>query len=392
MNATYRAIQEKKKEMDFLATESETLVKLVGAARDKGMKVQNDMQELKNVSLEITKIFSEKGLILDQKSISDIPLKFNTCVGIDGSFQLVGGAGGVWYSPISVVRILFDDLKSQPVVDVFWADIVEIEEWSRKSTVPPSDDDQNQEANQDFRANKPNYIAANYMLGHETKAIFNWGTRYTKSFVLLDGPIVDPPVFSIGGSEYIEERCNAIKECLKHSIVVGCAKRNRDRFFLDKLAKELSSEEVSKLTRFPIDQYLMAYVFANIRSGGYQDPLFTTHIDVSESNPVYRAYKKNGINIWSVFYQKGLMSQILRLDIPVPEDVIEESAIREQVLFAVKAVNEWTLPGHDYPVPVFLAHEKCNIREGCAEVLYEEIMTGSRTADPSNQAILSWLR
>ena len=85
-------------------------------------------------------------------------------------------------------------------------------------------------------------------------------------------------------------------------------------------------------------------------------------------------------------------SPVLRLDIPLLNPPEDNSKTDETVLQAVKATNIWTYPGQDYPLPVILAHEKCNIREGCAQVLYEEIITKSRTVDPYNQLILTQLR
>jgi hypothetical protein len=145
--------------------------------------------------------------------------------------------------------------------------------------------------------------------------------------------------------------------------------------------------------QFPCDQYLIAHVFAQIRSKGYYGPLFTRWIDVSDSIDVYKAYKEEGVYIICLFFQKEIRSQVLRIDIPLLQPPSEDTAkVDAEVMHIVKAVNEWTYPGQDYPVPVFLAHNKCNIREGCAQVLYEEIMTRSRTTVQSDQIILTWLR
>jgi hypothetical protein len=34
----------------------------------------------------------------------------------------------------------------------------------------------------------------------------------------------------------------------------------------------------------------------------------------------------------------------------------------------------WILPGMDEPLPIILAHNKCNVRRGTAETIYYEIM------------------
>ncbi len=368
----YQDILEFRKRMEFNMTESETLVKLVEDAGQKGEKVQKDMERLGRISQEIAKKFSETGLLYDQRLIENVTPRHNAAVGIDGSFQLVGGAGGKWYAPISVARILFPNgIKEQPVVDIFWAGIEEIDE---------KDDP------------KPNIVATIKMLSGESKAILNWGSLNRESYVFIDGPIVDPPVFSYAGKDYIKDRCQALRTCLEKCILIGCVKRSRDNFFIQHLS-DSSSFKKEHLSEFPSDQYLIAYVFSAERRRNYDGPLFTKWIDVSNLPPVYSYYKEQGISVYSLFFQKGMMSQILRLDVPFTESMLtDKSKVDQVMLHAAKAASDWTYPGHDYPLPVVLAHDKCNIREGCAEVLYEEILTRSRTTDPRNQIVLSQLR
>ncbi len=370
----YQDIIELKKRMEFKMTEPETLVKLVKDAQNKGEKMQKDMERLRNMASKLTKLFQDKGLIFTESVLKTIQLKHKCAVGIDGSFQLIGGAGGKWYAPISVARIIFEEgFGTQPSVDIFWASIEEIEELENY---------------------EPNRVASVMMLSGETKAILNWGTLNKEAYVFIDGPIVDPPIVSYGGKEYIKDRCEGIKKCIEKSIAIGCVKRFRDKFYIEYL-KNLISEESEKeyLNHFPSDQHLIAYVFAQVRSQGYYGPLFTKWIDISASNPVYELYKTEGVYVVSLFFQKEVRSQILRLDVPFLEPPTENAEkIGNEIAHIVKAVNEWTYPGQDFPLPVLLAHNKCNIREGCAEVLYEEIMTRSRTTDPRNQTILTWIR
>jgi hypothetical protein len=89
-----------------------------------------------------------------------------------------------WYTPLSVARIIFENgFGTQPIVDIFWAGIEEIEE-----------------AEEWY----PNKVASVMMLSGETKAILNWGTSNKEAYVFIDGPIVDPPTISYGGKEYIK--------------------------------------------------------------------------------------------------------------------------------------------------------------------------------------------
>jgi len=369
----YKELLEFKKRVDFNLTEPEVLVKLIEDARKKGEKVQKDMERLRRISHEIVNVLTGKGIILRGESLEKIKLHHKRVVGIDGSFQLVGGSGGKWYAPISVARIIFEDgVGSQPHVDIFWAGVHEIDE-----TDYPD----------------PKSAASLMMLSAESKAILNWGTLNKPSFVFIDGPIVDPPVMSVRGEDYIKNRCEGIKKCLEKSIVIGCVKRSRDRFYVRRLENLLSNTSAKDhLSQFLTDQHLMVYIFAHARAKKYFGPIFTKWIDISSANTTYKLYKKYGIYITCLFFQKNMTSPVLRLDIPLLNPPEDNSKTDETVLQAVKATNIWTYPGQDYPLPVILAHEKCNIREGCAQVLYEEIITKSRTVDPYNQLILTQLR
>jgi len=359
--------------MDFNLTEPEVLIKLIEEACSKGEKMQKDMQRLQSISSKITNILKKKGFILREDILKQIKLYHKRVVGIDGSFQLTGGAGGKWYAPISVARIIFENgFDSQPFVDIFWAGIQEINE----SDYP-----------------EPKNIASIMMLTAESKAILNWGTLNKPSFVFIDGPIVDPPIMSIGGEDYIKDRCEGIKKCLEKSIVIGCVKRSRDRFYIKYLENFIFDTSIKNcLNQFLTDQHLMAYIFANVRSKEYFGPLFTKWIDISSVNRIYELYKKHGIYITCLFFQKSITSPVLRLDIPFLTPPENNSNTAETILQAIKATDVWTYPGQDYPLPVIIAHEKCNIREGCAQILYEEIITKSRTIDPYNQLILTQLR
>lgn len=368
----YEELLELKKRVDFNLTEPEVLIKLVEDARKKGEKAQKDMIRLRQISKTVAKILLEKGIVFNEKSLNQVDLRYDCVVGIDGSFQLTGGLGGIWYAPISVARVMFEKgIKGPPLVDVFWAEISEIIEKDNP---------------------EPRITASLKMLTAESKAILNWGTQNKPSFVFIDGPIVDPPKI-VPNEDYIRYRCEGIKKCLEKSIVIGCVKRSRERFYIQYLENILSDNlEKEYLNQFLTDQHLMAYVFANVRSGQYLGPVFTKWIDISSVERVYEIYKKYGVYVICLFFQKDITSPVLRLDIPFtnpPEDNIETAEI---VLQAIRATDVWTYPGQDYPLPVILAHEKCNIREGCAQVLYEEIITKSSTVDPYNQLILTQLR
>ncbi len=258
----------------------------------------------------------------------------------------------VWYSPISVARVIFENgLGSQPKVDIFWAGIEEIQESNLK----------------------PEFEAAIKMLTGETKAIMDWGASRQPAFAFIDGPIVDPPAYS--NDVYVEYRTDALKTCLRDSKLIGCVKRSRDSFYIEEL-KKMKGLNKNSLERFPSDQHLMAYIFGHLRYKGYKGPIFTQLIEISGCKFINN-YASKGLRLFC--FQNHVSTQVLRVDFALPTSF---DRIDGYLQVIAKAVQEWTYPGQDYPLPVFLAHNKCNIREGCAEVLYDEIMTRSKCSDP----------
>lgn len=371
---SYRDIVDLKDRMDFEMTAEETLVKLVYDAKDKANKMREDLKRFRESASKLANVMLEEGLIFTDSELEAVQPKYNCAVGIDGSFQIVGGLGGKWYAPISVARIIYEKgLEKQPKVDVFWAHIQDID------------------APDEYEAKK---AASIQMLSCETKAILNWGVNHKESYVFIDGPIVDPPVMNGYNFDenYISDRCEAIRRCLENSSVIGCVKRTRDKFYIDYLKNRISVQFEKERLDFPSDQHLIAHVFANIRrSKGYYGPLFTKLIDISTVDPTYEQYANKNIFVGCLFFQKDLRSQILRIDIPFLYSPVSDQA-QSEALHIIKAIDGWTYPGHGLPVPVLLAHEKCNIREGCAKILYEEIMTGSMATDPVDQLTLLWMR
>ncbi|MDT7886510.1 MAG: DNA double-strand break repair nuclease NurA [Thermoproteota archaeon] len=372
----YQDISELIKRIEFNLTEPQVLVKLINDARLKGEKLQKDMGRFWRIAEEIANILEEREFILLRNNLDQIKLHNNYIVGIDGSYQLEGGFGGKWFAPISIARILFENEMSEQLkvrVD-FWAWIEEIDETDHSI---------------------PENVARLKMLYGESTAILDWGNSKLPSFVFIDGPIADPPVLNIGGTVYINFRCDGLKRCLEKSTIVGCVKRSRDKFYIKYLEEVLcDTSEKDNLSQFLTDQYLMLNIFAHIRkTKNHFGPVFTKWIDISSVNETYESYKKNDIHIICLFFQKNMYSPVIRLDIPLlnsPNSNPEKT--NEIVLQAIKAVDSWTYPGQDYPLPIILAHDKCNIRKGCAEILYEEIITRSRSADPITQLILTQLR
>lgn len=361
-----------KMQMDFNKTAAEIITKLVNNAIVKGNKVKKKNEQIFQHTEKVFKEMEEiEDILYTEDDFIDKNFQNHCAIGIDGSHYPVGGIGGKWYVPYAIVRILYKNgIKKQPIVDVYDAGIDAIKE----------QDDYNIKG-----------AASRRMLVRETAALDDWANKKEKSLIFIDGPIIDPPSYK--GKDYVTYRCNAVKNALKNSILVGCVKKSRDKFFIKEYEKKLGNK--IKLDIFPSDQHLFAYLFSHYRNKEYDDffskkyegPLFSN--PVSPLDPTFEIYKKHGIHIYSIFFQKSIDSKILRLDIPLNKEKLKYS--KQISMKVAKITSDWFYPKQYIPIPVELAHQKCTINESTAQVLYEEIITRAHI-DPSYQIILNQLR
>jgi hypothetical protein len=357
---------------EFDKTEAETLQQLVERAVQKGNNVQHELRALAKAATLLAEKVSNAGLIL-QRPMPAPQTRVPLMTGIDGSCQQVGGFGGKWYVPIScaIVKALKGSLAELDVEVV--ADIEEVQQ------------EEFQSVGKD---------AARMMMTVETKAITSWAKRAPEqSYVLLDGPVVDPP--SEKSPEYVNLRCAALKACLARDItVVGCVKRSFDLTFRKHAANVLGNTDphlAGLLSQFPTDSHLLVFLLSvlarNASSGIY---LHTTALPI-ETNPITEQYYGHGLRVFFAHLQRDIGTSVLRVEVVVPMSM-NETAIPSFMSSVLDICVQATYPGHYIPLPVQMAHDKCNIREGCAEVLFDEIMTRARASDPVEQIVLTKLR
>ena len=363
-------IYETLKRYEFNKTEPETLRELVKSALKKGNLVRERMGKLKGLVEEIKEILERENLLWEiDITDDDYALYKNICaVGIDGSFQCVGGIGGIWYTPISCARIDFEEGLGNPPKASVTAGIEDIDQHKYP----------NVEAEASVR-----------MLLVETKAINEWASKVDvnkRNVIFIDGPIVDPPYYS--QEKYVKYRCDTISQCIeKNILLIGCVKRVFGKPFINYVTNKLLKDDVEKnrLGQFTSDIHLISYVFTKLYFSGIKGALATSPVDVSDEDDVHKAYLKKGIRIFSVFMQRNAFSNPIRLDIPQKLDFPED--IKQMAEKAVKMTCVWSYPGYDIPLPVVLAHNKCTVRKGCAEVLYEEIITRAASPDPYDNVV-----
>lgn len=361
-------IYETLRRYEFNKTEPETLRELVKSALKKGDLVRERMGKLKESIEEIKKIFKREHLFLEihLSDMDYVSYRKMCAVGIDGSFQCVGGIGGIWYTPISCARIVFENGIESPPQASITAEIEEI--------------DQHKYSNIEAEASVR-------MLLVETKAINEWvSISKSNSVIFVDGPLVDPPYYL--DKNYVKYRCDAISRCLKKDILlIGCVKRIFGKPFINYVTHKILSDEGEKnrLKQFTSDIHLINYLFTKLYLSGLKGTLYTSPVDISEEDEVHRAYLKNGIRIFSVFMQKDAFSSPIRIDIPQEIEVSTDVVLLVEKV--VKIVCAWTYPGYDIPLPIVLAHNKCTVRKGCAEVLYDEIITRAASPDPYDNIV-----
>jgi len=359
------SVEDVYKRYEFNKTEPETLMGLIKQAIDTGDGVRDELKRFREITGKVVRLLEKKNVfrVLDPSKIEDLDSFRNICaVGIDGSLQPVEGFGGYWFVPTSCARVTFDKgPNSATKVDVS-ANIEKIKE-------------------HDYYGVGGEAVLR--MMKSETKAIMDWAERHNiseKSVLFIDGPIVDPP--NVVDKDYVKYRCKALAKCIKKNIlVIGCVKRMKASLLLDFIEKNILSREADKdlIRRFAWDLHLVTAIFSKLVIEGVQGVLSSIPISASDVGVVQRVYRDQGIFVNSLYMQKDAGSRPIRVDFPTLKDYGENvDALAERI---VKTVYAWSYPGMDIPLPVFLAHNKCEVRKGCADVLYDEIITRSKSKD-----------
>ncbi|MEM3610162.1 MAG: DNA double-strand break repair nuclease NurA [Candidatus Anstonellales archaeon] len=362
-------IYERLKKYEFNKTEPETLRELVRSALIKGDIAKKRIEKFRSTINEVEQIFKSKGLIrrLNIRDEEVLEYKRARTMGIDGSFQYVGGFGGIWYVPISCAVITFEENSKHPSVRIA-AEIEEINE------------------NQ-----YPNVLmeASIRMLEVERKAIDECLLRIGKDkskIIFIDGPIVDPPSYS--EENYVKRRCETFLHCIeKEVLTIGCVKKPSGKFLINYISHKILENEFEKdlVNQFISDVHLLGCLFTKLYLNDSNGILVSTPFEIGNEDYFYQMYLNNGVRIFSVFMQKDPISRPIRLDIP--QKINFSNNIELLIEKAVKATFAWLYPGSNIPLPIALAHNKCNVRKGCAKVLYEEIITRVSSPDPFDNII-----
>lgn len=371
---SYKKVKDNLKQMEYNLTEPEILSKLTSKAMTLGNEFLKDTQKKSKNSNSIIQLLldKEKNNEMDKWYFDNkmenkrYTEEFEELIGLDGSVQVISEDTRNCFFLFSAAAIVLNPCEPSEVIDkIITADI-------RRDQIG-------------FKES-PGFIAALHMLSCETTLLNVLLKREKQAIIMLDGPLIDPPNYL--DEDYIIQRTNIVKRHLNRgNLILGCVKRVADRYYIRYLSKKF---DVSKADSFSNDYFLITHILTNLRhkTKNFESSISTGWIDISDEDNATKKYKDNDIYLICFFSQKEVMSKIIRIDIPINFDPIKEidktNKIYNKARFFIE--NYW-YKGQDYPLPVFLAHQKCNIRQGAAEVLYEEIITRGGNIDSKTMII-----
>jgi hypothetical protein len=357
---------------EFNKTEPETLTQLVKSAIEKGTDTRSSIANLSRKAIKVMNILKREDFIKQSTISEDEKNKFNHLYanGIDGSVQVVGGLGGIWHAPTSCAIITFEEgILSRPKItveahieDIFERDPIKVQSESIRR-----------------------------MMWAESKAIKRCAQtipRDRRTVVFLDGPIIDPPFCT--EEKFVDFRCEALKECLDKGVTtIGIVKRVIGRLFIDHIIFYLlkNEEEKKLIDDMFSDMNLSCHIFTRMASDCKRSVIHTEPINMvqAKENEVAIIYQKHGVEVVTLLMQKDFCSRPIRVDIAIKKG--SDVDLRTIAMEAIKMIYFWSPPGSILPIPIMLAHDKSNIRKGCAEVLYSEIMTRLASSDTTDNMI-----
>ncbi|MHA1344213.1 MAG: DNA double-strand break repair nuclease NurA, partial [Promethearchaeota archaeon] len=305
-------------------------------------------------------------------------LKIKDVIAIDGSSNIGGQLSGKFMCLYSVVQIhlFIDHLNNIIPSEYYWGDMKIID------------------ALDESEIKKKLEVI---MLEKETEAYKNSMELFddinrTRKIIFIDGPIIDPPAYN--DKKYVKFRCDIIKRLLaKNILLIGCVKRIYGNAFCDYIKNIILDDKLKeKISLYLNDSYLISSLIADHRKqnnihGGIITDFYENNTIMNE---VLKQYYKYGIQIKSLFFQNSTRHNLIRVDIPF----IRMDNINMSEIFEILKTNlvEWSYPGIDIPYPVYLAHEFSKIRNGCAQKIYDDIISRNLSNKPVGQLLINMLK
>jgi len=340
----------------------ELVIKLINEIQDKSFMIYEEIRSLyRMIFRQIDQIRGR--IILCEPPEQEICVPI---VGVDGSLVLMRGIGRRFLALISVSQVIFpqglQDIEN-PRVNLS----VSMETVEERYDKPPK-----------------SQAILRMMLG-ESKAINILANELANGYIMIDGPIIDPP--NMLEVTYIEYRAEALSNAIKKGIeVIGVVKRYRSNILRDKFFKELPPVS---------DQEIAPILFSIIRKEKTIKPnqaLAVRPIPLSSENEGYskqiiEAYKDalKNCGIEDEIYTSYLQVHQGIRPIKVEFFAKNEKVALHKIQKIIKLFKDTTVVGTNLPLPILLAHKTCLIRKRVAEVLVKEVL--SRVASFRSQEI-----
>lgn len=365
--------------LDFNKLAPEALNDLVSQSTEESKKMKIVATRYQESAKKVLELLQSKNLIhkldISKENLEKYANVFTDAV--DGSMQQFPKPDGGWLVFYSVAKIRYPNgYNSDPEV-----------------SVTPKIKTINTIVSKSAEAE-----AADFMMNMETEALkFAVQSREKNNggILFLDGPIIDPP---FGGNiQYIQRRTFSCKEAFSKNITpIGIVKRIQGKLFLNQYIPNFTNNDSVHFENLMSDKNFAVHVLTNFLESSQDHIAYTEPIVMYESNTggteagkagkkIAEKYHNEGVDIITFLMLNGYITNPIRVDIAVPD----ASAInkKEIVENAIKHIVSWAAPGRHLPIPVILAHEKCNIGYGAAEILFTEFITGSKSDNEAENII-----
>ena len=362
--ASLEELKRRIRKMEFDRMEPRILTELIKRAVEEGKSLGKELRRVRRGAERVARSLIEEDLVREAK-IDDLDRYSKSFfTGIDGSNRIVRVREDEYYSMVSAAIAKFPRGIGGPV-EVEFGDVQLIK------IIDPSGE-------------KVKTQTEELMLEAETKALIHFIRREinknVRTYILLDGPIIDPPRPT--NNEYVNRRVRAIVDGIdRNAMVMGYVKRIKGALF-----KKYVEQYLGKIIEFRSDYDLILSSMLVLNSERGDKVIHFTvpqELPYSSSDPIsnaYLQYRNAGLHVYYSYSMIGTDRAPFRIDVAFREEP-EEGLLDRLFRESLKAIASITPPGIRYPLPIFIAHDKVRIRKGAAETIIFEIMSRAIALD-----------
>lgn len=377
-SAKEQKIRRELKRIEFNKLESSALIDFVNQSSSESKRMKKLSARYHHHASEALKLLRSKNLIhkisLEEENLEKFYNSF--CDAVDGSNQPYQRPDGGWIYFSSVARIRYPAGYDSDV------------EVNLAPNIQSVDKNYDKEAAQE---------AEDLMMSMETKALTLSITSRQKDggVLFLDGPVIDPP--NKAEDYYLKDRTYGIKKAFDRNItVIGIVKRIEGSFCLSTYGTQFSRDEKKHFEELMSDKNFVIHILTNHLDDDKSSVAFTEPIVMAEKagnmeskdkvrSKIAEKYHEKGVDIITILMCNGYYTNPIRVEVAVPD--ASNVNKKDVVIEAIKYIVSWAAPGRHLPIPVILAHEKCNIGQGAAEILYSEFISGSKSDNEEENII-----